>query len=41
MFDGVDRQRLATLGDMRTPSVADLFVAVMSSRAARPEGAMR
>jgi ABC-2 type transport system ATP-binding protein len=41
MFDGVDRQRLATLGDMRTPSVADLFVAIMSSRAARPEGAMR
>jgi len=30
MFDGVDRQQLAVLGEMRTPSIADLFVAVMS-----------
>ena len=29
LFDGVDRQRLAALGDVRTPSIADLFVAVM------------
>jgi ABC-2 type transport system ATP-binding protein len=29
LFDGVDRQRLAALGDARTPSIADLFVAVM------------
>jgi len=29
LFDGVDRQHLAALGDVRTPSIADLFVAVM------------
>jgi len=27
--DAVDRQQLAALGDLRTPSIADLFVAVM------------
>ena len=32
MFDGVDRQQLAALGEMRTPNIADLFVAVMSGR---------
>jgi ABC-2 type transport system ATP-binding protein len=30
LFDGVDRQRLAELGDVRTPNLADLFIAVMS-----------
>jgi ABC-2 type transport system ATP-binding protein len=29
LFDGMDRLRLAALGDVRTPSIADLFVAVM------------
>jgi ABC-2 type transport system ATP-binding protein len=29
LFDGVDRQQLAALGDVRTPSIADLFVAVV------------
>ncbi|MDC8758328.1 ABC transporter ATP-binding protein [Janthinobacterium fluminis] len=29
LFDGVDRQQLATFGEIRTPSVADLFVATM------------
>ena len=29
LFDSADRQELEALGDMRTPSVADLFVAVM------------
>jgi ABC-2 type transport system ATP-binding protein len=33
LFDGVDRQRLAELGDVRTPSIADLFVALMDNRA--------
>jgi ABC-2 type transport system ATP-binding protein len=32
MFEGADRRQLSTLGDMRTPSVADLFVAVMTGR---------
>jgi ABC-2 type transport system ATP-binding protein len=29
LFEGMDRQRLVALGDVRTPSIADLFVAVM------------
>ena len=31
MFDGVDRERVAALGDARTPSIADLFVAVITN----------
>jgi len=30
LFENVDRGQLAALGDARTPSIADLFVAVMS-----------
>ena len=33
MFEGVDRRQLAALGETRTPSIADLFVAVMSGAA--------
>jgi ABC-2 type transport system ATP-binding protein len=29
LFDGVDRQHLAALGDVRTPQIADLFVAIV------------
>ena len=32
LFDGVDREQLAALGEVRTPSIADLFVAVMGRR---------
>ena len=32
LFDGVDRDRLAALGEVRTPSLADVFVAVMGRR---------
>jgi ABC-2 type transport system ATP-binding protein len=38
LFDGVDRQQLATLGDVRTPSIADLFVAVMGNQAGMAPG---
>src|SRR5262249_21189787 len=31
LFDRVDRQQLAQLGEVRTPSIADLFVATMSA----------
>ncbi|HEX2207531.1 MAG TPA: ABC transporter ATP-binding protein [Longimicrobium sp.] len=31
LFDGVDRRRLAALGDVRTPGIADVFVGVMGS----------
>ncbi|MGZ4819328.1 MAG: ABC transporter ATP-binding protein [Terriglobales bacterium] len=39
LFDAVDRQQLAALGDVRTPSIADLFVAVMGNQAAATQGA--
>jgi ABC-2 type transport system ATP-binding protein len=29
LFDGVDKQKLAALGEVRTPSLADLFVAIV------------
>jgi ABC-2 type transport system ATP-binding protein len=41
LFDRVDRQQLAALGDVRTPSIADLFVAVMGDRTGQAEGAVR
>src|SRR5204862_4402299 len=31
LFEAVDRKQLAAFGDVRTPSVADLFVAVMGN----------
>ena len=39
LFNGVDRQQLASLGEVRTPSIADLFVAVMGNQASQPQGA--
>ena len=39
LFDGADRQQLASLGDVRTPSIADLFVAVMGNQAGQAQGA--
>ena len=41
LFDNVDRQQLAALGDVRTPGIADLFVAVMGEKAMQPEGAAK
>jgi len=40
LFDGVDRQRLVGLGEVRTPSLADLFVAVVGGRARLEAGAV-
>jgi len=39
LFDGVERQQLAGLGDARTPSIADLFVAVMGTQSGATQGA--
>jgi len=39
LFDGVERQQLAGLGDVRTPSIADLFVAVMGNQSGAAQGA--
>jgi len=41
LFDQVDRQQLSVIGEIRTPSIADLFVAVMDSPAGQAEGATR
>jgi ABC-2 type transport system ATP-binding protein len=39
LFDGVDRQQLAALGDLHTPSIADLFVAVIGNQHGQAQGA--
>jgi ABC-2 type transport system ATP-binding protein len=32
LYDGADRQKLAALGEVRTPGIADVFVAVLGSK---------
>jgi ABC-2 type transport system ATP-binding protein len=39
LFDGVDRAQLAPFGEVRTPNIADLFVAVVGNNAAPTIGA--
>jgi ABC-2 type transport system ATP-binding protein len=39
LFDGVDRQQLAGLGDVHSPSIADLFVAVIGNQLGQAQGA--
>jgi ABC-2 type transport system ATP-binding protein len=39
LFDAVDRGQLDALGDVRTPTIADLFVAVMGHQAGYAQGA--
>jgi ABC-2 type transport system ATP-binding protein len=41
MFDGLDRQQAASLGEARTPGIADLFVAVTANQDKRAQGAAR
>ena len=45
LFERVDRQQLAGLGEIRTPSIADVFVAVMGNMIGNPsdraQGAVR
>jgi ABC-2 type transport system ATP-binding protein len=38
LFDRVDRRQLAALGEVRTPGIADLFVAVMGNPAGQAQG---
>jgi ABC-2 type transport system ATP-binding protein len=38
LFDRADRQQLAALGEVRTPSIADLFVAVVGNSAGQTPG---
>jgi ABC-2 type transport system ATP-binding protein len=39
LFDGIEPAQLAALGEVRTPSIADLFVAVMERQAGQAQGA--
>ena len=41
LFDHADRQQLAALGEVRAPSIADMFVAVVGNQAGPAEGAAR
>jgi ABC-2 type transport system ATP-binding protein len=41
LFDRADRDRLAAFGEVRTPSIADLFIAVIGSQAGMAQGAAR
>ena len=41
LFDHVAREQLAGLGEVRTPSIADVFVAVMVKQAGQAQGAAR
>jgi ABC-2 type transport system ATP-binding protein len=41
LFDRVTRDELAALGEVRTPSIADLFVAVMGKEGGEAQGAAR
>src|SRR5271157_3711790 len=41
LFDGADRQQLTALGDVRTPGIADLFVAVIGNQTGQAQGAAR
>jgi ABC-2 type transport system ATP-binding protein len=37
LFDNADRTKLAALGELRTPSIADLFVAMIGTPTAEPQ----
>ena len=37
LYDGADRQKLAALGEVRTPGIADLFVAIIGSQNKMPD----
>jgi len=39
LFDRVDRNQLGALGDLRTPNIADLFVAVMNNQSSSAQAA--
>jgi ABC-2 type transport system ATP-binding protein len=41
LFDHADRTRLAALGEVRTPSIADVFVAVIGNHAVQTQGGAR
>jgi ABC-2 type transport system ATP-binding protein len=40
LFDNIDRAQLAPLGDIRTPNISDLFVAIIGNQAGGRQGAL-
>jgi ABC-2 type transport system ATP-binding protein len=38
LFDSVDRSQLSALGDVRTPSIADFFIAVLGDKSGNQAG---
>ncbi len=41
LFDGAEREQLVALGEVRTPRIADLFVAVIGNQNGQTQGAAR
>ncbi len=41
LFEGVERQRLAAFGEVRTPSISDLFVALVGKHAGQMQGGVQ
>jgi ABC-2 type transport system ATP-binding protein len=41
LFDGVPREQLSALGEVRTPSIEELFVAVLGNQPGRTQGAVQ
>ena len=41
LFDGAEREQLAALGEVRRPSIADMFVAVLSNQSGAAQGGAR
>jgi ABC-2 type transport system ATP-binding protein len=41
LFDNADRRQIAALGDVHTPSIADLFVAVIGKASKQKQGEER
>lgn len=37
LYDGADRHQLSALGEVRTPGIADLFVAVIGNQSKTPQ----
>jgi len=41
LFDHLNREQVSSLGEVRTPGIADVFVAVMGNQAGQAQGAAR
>ena len=41
LFDGVPREQLSALGEVRTPSIEELFVAVLGNQPGLTQGAVQ